>query len=116
MTAVSDGKYKGETAEGGTDFLLKVKNGKVTKIDTITYGVCNATYLGIFTAYPPSHGGKPIPVKANGSFKVTFQGDDSLSEEDDKRVITGDFKGKSVSGKIEITGLCEGTDTFKASR
>lgn len=116
VTAVSNGKYRGETVEGEVDFSLKVKNGKVAKVETIVFGYCGSTYLGIITVYPPSHGGSPIKVKSNGTFKTTFQADDTLPEEDDKRVISGKFQGDSVSGDVKIEGICSGEDSFEASR
>jgi hypothetical protein len=110
-TAARDGVYRGKTP-GALEVKIKVKNNRVVLFDGDVY-----TSIGITSfVFPPSgQAGKFVRIKANGSFRAVFQaspGEFSWSE--DKRVLTGRFIGNRVSGKMTVSGLISGSDTFTA--
>jgi len=111
--AAKNGTYKGKTA-GKLDVRIKVKNNRVTLFDSDLY----AYPIGITTfVFPPSgQKGRSAKIKANGKFKVVFQADPGSSFDDDKRTLTGQFKGSKVSGTMKVEGLLSGDDTYKAKR
>ena len=45
---------------------------------------------------------------------MVFKG--SPDVEDDKRTVTGRFKGKKVTGRILVEGLCSSHDEYSAKR
>mgnify|MGYP001220224706 FL=1 len=112
-TAASNGTYKGETP-GGLDVLVKVKDGKVVKFDGDVY-----TSIGITSfVFPPSgQKGKKIRIKPNGTFRAVFQASPGeFSWKDDKRTVTGKFKGGRVTGSMKVEGLISGEETYSAKR
>lgn len=112
-TAASNGTYKGQTP-GDLDVLVKVKGGKVVRFDGDVY-----TSIGITSfVFPPSgQKGRTIRIKPNGSFRAVFQASPGdYSWEDDKRIVTGRFKGGRVTGSMKAEGLISGEDTYTAKR
>jgi hypothetical protein len=111
--AARDGVYSGKTP-GDLEVKLKVKNNRVVLFDADLY-----TSIGITSfVFPPSgQSGRVAPIKANGSFRAVFQASPGeFSWEDDKRIVTGRFKGGRVSGKMTVSGLISGDDTYTARR
>jgi len=65
-------------------------------------------------AYPPAgRKGAKAPIR-NNRFKVVFKG--SPDVEDDKRTVTGKFKGSKVTGTIKVEGVCSGGGNYSARR
>lgn len=114
--AAGDGTYKGKLDKGGNKVELKVKNNRVTKFTASIYASCGSSNFNITVAYPPS-GSKGKSAKiSNGRFSSTFQGDPTLDPDDDKRTISGKFTGRTVKGKIKVSGLCSADGTYTAKR
>lgn len=111
--AARDGVYRGKTP-GALDVKIKVKNNRVILFDADVY-----TSIGITSfVFPPSgQRGRSVRIRANGSFRAVFQGSPGeFSWSDDKRVVTGRFRGNRVSGKMTVSGLISGQDTYSARR
>ena len=68
--------------------------------------------------FPPSgQKGKKITIKPNGTFRAVFQASPGdYSWKDDKRTVTGKFKGGKVTGSMKVEGLISGEDTYSAKR
>jgi hypothetical protein len=58
--------------------------------------------------------GTSARIKKNGKFRVVFKG--SPDVEDDKRTVTGKFKGRKVTGRIKVEGLCSADEQYSAER
>lgn len=109
--AAKDGVYRGKTP-GALAVKIKVKDNRVTLFDADVY-----TSIGITSfVFPPSgQKGRSVKIKANGSFRAVFQASPGeFSWDDDKRTVTGRFRGSRVSGKMKVEGLIYGEDTYTA--
>jgi hypothetical protein len=115
--AAGDGKYEGGiVGDEGQEVTVKVKDNRVTKFVGHVYASCGLSNLIITVAYPPAGAKKGTAAKIGkgGKFKAVFKG--SKDVEDDKRTVTGKFKGKQVTGHIEVEGPCSADDDYSAKR
>jgi hypothetical protein len=116
-SAAGDGTYKGSVVgDSSQDITVKVKKNRVNKFVAHVYASCGLTNMMITVAYPPAGAkkGTSAKIKDNGRFKAVFKG--SPDVEDDKRTITGRFKGRNVTGRILVEGLCSSDDKYSAKR
>jgi uncharacterized protein with FMN-binding domain len=113
--AAGDGKYKGHVkGDDSAKVVVKVKDNRVTRFTANVYASCGLSNFIITVAYPPA-GRKGASAKIkDGRFKAVFKG--SPDVEDDKRTITGKFKGAKVTGSIEVEGPCSADETYSAKR
>jgi hypothetical protein len=52
----------------------------------------------------------------NGVFTAVFNGSPDVSFMEDQRTLTGKVKGKKVSGRMIVSGLCQADQKFTATR
>ena len=117
-SAAKNGTYVGKD-EGQVKVVMKIKNNRVTYFKGTPYGTCYGTPpMGITFKYPsaaqrPSASSK---IKANGVFSAVFKGSPNVSFKDDQRVLTGRVKGRKVTGRMIVSGLCQVDQKFTATR
>ncbi|HZI91617.1 MAG TPA: hypothetical protein VFD31_08320 [Thermoleophilaceae bacterium] len=110
--AAGNGGYKGKVS-GDQAMSLKVKNNRLTSFKASIYASCGYQNFNITVAYPPAGKRGQTAKIRNNRFKVVFKGDPSV---DDKRTVTGTFRGSKVSGRINVEGTCSAKGTYSAKR
>ena len=116
--AARNGTYVGKD-EGGVKVTLKVKQNRVTFFKGNPSGYCygvGTTFVAFrypSAAQPPGVSSK---IRPNGIFAAVFKGSPAVSFNDDRRTLTGKLKGRKVSGRMIVSGLCQADQKFTATR
>lgn len=116
--AARNGTYVGKD-EGQVKVVLKIKKNRVTYFKGNPSGYCYGIGTTLVAFKYPSAAQRPsasAKIKASGVFSVVFKGSPDVSFKDDQRTLTGKVKGRKVTGRMIVSGLCQVDQKFTAKR
>lgn len=116
--AAKSGTYVGKD-EGKVKVVLKIKNNRVTYFKGNPAGSCYGIGSTLVAFKYPSAAQRPnasTKIKSSGVFSAVFKGSPDVSFKDDQRVLTGTVKGRKVTGRMIVSGLCQADQKFTAFR
>jgi hypothetical protein len=116
--AAKNGTYVGKD-EGKVKVTLKIKHNRVTFFKGNPSGYCYGIGTTFVAFKYPSAAQRPSAsskIKKSGVFTAVFKGSPDVSFKDDQRTLTGKVKGRKVSGRMIVSGLCQADQKFTATR